>query len=248
MQQPMLGKRIADLRKERGLTQEELVEKCNLNVRTLQRIEAGEVTPRNYTIKIIFSALNAESQVFVDSTKMPAGGSADRPKRLEQVYRYVIDVFNLKTNTMKKISILSMMLIALTIILSTVISDSKAQSAAVKKTIDDVNKNYVRWFNSGQIDSLMTLYRDDACLIGKGCGKTFIRNSYASMVGKFTFQELVATDVTVSESVAVESGYALLKFASGELARGEYLIEWRLTNGKWLVHKESDSVSPVQGH
>ncbi|MGM0473729.1 MAG: helix-turn-helix domain-containing protein [Bacteroidota bacterium] len=39
MAQPELGKRIAELRKARGLTQEELVEKCNLSVRTLQRIE-----------------------------------------------------------------------------------------------------------------------------------------------------------------------------------------------------------------
>jgi transcriptional regulator with XRE-family HTH domain len=45
MLQPKLGKKIAALRKSNGLTQEELVEKCKLNVRTLQRIEAGEVIP-----------------------------------------------------------------------------------------------------------------------------------------------------------------------------------------------------------
>ncbi|HEY3371256.1 MAG TPA: helix-turn-helix transcriptional regulator [Prolixibacteraceae bacterium] len=44
MKQPDLGKKIAELRKAKSLTQEELVEKCNLNVRTLQRIEAGVVT------------------------------------------------------------------------------------------------------------------------------------------------------------------------------------------------------------
>lgn len=38
MKQPELGKRISELRKEKGLTQEELVEKCNINVRTIQRI------------------------------------------------------------------------------------------------------------------------------------------------------------------------------------------------------------------
>jgi transcriptional regulator with XRE-family HTH domain len=59
MKQPELGKRIAELRQSQGLTQEELVEKCNLNVRTIQRIESGEVTPRNYTIKAIFDALGA---------------------------------------------------------------------------------------------------------------------------------------------------------------------------------------------
>lgn len=58
MKQPDLGKKISELRKAKGLTQEELVEKCNINVRTIQRIEAGEVTPRSYTVKSILSALD----------------------------------------------------------------------------------------------------------------------------------------------------------------------------------------------
>ena len=57
MDQPGLGILIADLRKKQGLTQEELVERCNLNVRTIQRIEAGEVNPRSYTVKNILEAL-----------------------------------------------------------------------------------------------------------------------------------------------------------------------------------------------
>ena len=58
MQQPELGLKISELRKSKGYTQEELVEKCNISVRTIQRIEAGEVTPRSYTIKTILSALD----------------------------------------------------------------------------------------------------------------------------------------------------------------------------------------------
>lgn len=58
MKQPELGQKISELRKSKGLTQEELVEQCNISVRTIQRIEAGEVTPRSYTIKTILSALN----------------------------------------------------------------------------------------------------------------------------------------------------------------------------------------------
>lgn len=60
MQQPELGQKIQNWRKAQGLTQEELVEKCNLNVRTLQRIEAGEVLPRSYTIKSILEVLNVD--------------------------------------------------------------------------------------------------------------------------------------------------------------------------------------------
>ncbi len=60
MKQPELGKKISELRKEKGLTQEELVELCNVNVRTIQRIESGEVTPRSYTLKTILKALNSD--------------------------------------------------------------------------------------------------------------------------------------------------------------------------------------------
>ncbi|UII77276.1 helix-turn-helix domain-containing protein [Flagellimonas sp. HMM57] len=58
MQQPELGLKIVELRKQKGFTQEELVDRCNINVRTLQRIESGEVSPRSYTIKTILSALD----------------------------------------------------------------------------------------------------------------------------------------------------------------------------------------------
>lgn len=58
LEQPQLGKTIIGLRQKKRLTQEELVELCNINVRTLQRIEAGEVTPRDYTIRILLDALD----------------------------------------------------------------------------------------------------------------------------------------------------------------------------------------------
>ena len=60
MKQPELGKTIIELRKQKGLTQEELVEKCNITVRTIQRIEAGETTPRSYTIKTLLNAMGFE--------------------------------------------------------------------------------------------------------------------------------------------------------------------------------------------
>lgn len=68
--QPQLGQKILELRKANGLTQEELVERCNINVRTIQRIEAGEVTPRPHTIRVILEALNYEFQQ-IDSVNSP---------------------------------------------------------------------------------------------------------------------------------------------------------------------------------
>ena len=59
MKQPELGNKISQLRKAKGLTQEELVERCNISVRTIQRIETGDVNPRSYTVKTILSALES---------------------------------------------------------------------------------------------------------------------------------------------------------------------------------------------
>src|SRR6056297_762842 len=74
MKQPALGKKLSELRIAKGFTQEDLVEKCNISVRTIQRIERGEVTPRSYTIKTILAALDydiskmsSDNRTFMDS-------------------------------------------------------------------------------------------------------------------------------------------------------------------------------------
>jgi|APTNR8051073442_1049403.scaffolds.fasta_scaffold01845_16 transcriptional regulator with XRE-family HTH domain len=66
MKQQVLGTKLAELRKAKGLTQEDLVAKCNINVRTLQRIEAGEVIPRSYTLQSILSVLEVDYSEFVE--------------------------------------------------------------------------------------------------------------------------------------------------------------------------------------
>jgi uncharacterized Tic20 family protein/DNA-binding Xre family transcriptional regulator len=57
MNQPYLGQKIAELRQLKGLTQEQLAEKCEVSARTIQRIESGEVDPRAYTLHCLSEAL-----------------------------------------------------------------------------------------------------------------------------------------------------------------------------------------------
>jgi len=52
MQQPELGKQLIELRRRNQLTQEELASKSFVSARTIQRIEAGELIFRLYTMKI----------------------------------------------------------------------------------------------------------------------------------------------------------------------------------------------------
>jgi uncharacterized Tic20 family protein/DNA-binding Xre family transcriptional regulator len=57
MNQPDLGLKVAELRQQKGFTQEELAEKCEVSSRTIQRIEGGEVDPRAYTLRCLGEAL-----------------------------------------------------------------------------------------------------------------------------------------------------------------------------------------------
>ena len=71
MKQPELGQKILELRKQKGFTQEELVEQCNINVRTIQRIEAGDVSPRSYTVKAILEVLGFNYEEIFEETYSP---------------------------------------------------------------------------------------------------------------------------------------------------------------------------------
>lgn len=60
----MLGQKIKELRILKGLTQEDLAEKTNLSVRTIQRIESGDVDPRTYTLNLLAEALGVDLEEF----------------------------------------------------------------------------------------------------------------------------------------------------------------------------------------
>jgi uncharacterized Tic20 family protein/DNA-binding XRE family transcriptional regulator len=57
MNQPNLGLKVVELRQQKGLTQEQLAELCEVSARTIQRIESGEVDPRAFTLQCLSKAL-----------------------------------------------------------------------------------------------------------------------------------------------------------------------------------------------
>jgi len=66
MKQPELGNTIVNLRKEKGLTQEELALRCGLNVKSVQSLESGSVTTRSATIKLLAEELDFEINDEID--------------------------------------------------------------------------------------------------------------------------------------------------------------------------------------
>lgn len=61
------GQLIKDLRLKKGITQEELSAKTDISVRTIQRIENGDVDPRAYTLQSIAAALDVDFEVLANS-------------------------------------------------------------------------------------------------------------------------------------------------------------------------------------
>jgi len=114
--------------------------------------------------------------------------------------------------------------------------DGNAQSKAeVKEAIENSSENFVRWFNNGHVDSLMTSYSEDACLLTLGCGKEYIRGYFESQVKIYKFKELRIISVNVSKTIAVEKGHWVVELQNGQEFEGEYLTEWKRFGKKWLI-------------
>lgn len=244
MKQPELGRTIAELRKAKGLTQEELVDVCNLNVRTLQRIESGEVSPRSYTLKIIAEALDYDMNQFTVQ--------ADRSEKgkgifngFNPVWFYVKDLFNLKTDTMRKTMTLSTVLLAAAICLMAFRNrevKNTQSSKEVRKTIEALQANYQRWYENGMIDSCVTKFSDDVCLI----------NNYSILNGKETvrkqllkvqYHQYRTIDGNIetfnhSGNIAIVRGSSTIKDIDGNIYHSKYMDEWHYIKGKWLQVSE----------
>jgi transcriptional regulator with XRE-family HTH domain len=64
-----IGNKIKELRKKKGLSQEELAESACVNLRTIQRIENNESEPRGNTLNQICRALDVNVEEILDYGK-----------------------------------------------------------------------------------------------------------------------------------------------------------------------------------
>ena len=160
MEQPNLGKQISELRKAKGLTQEELAEKCKISARTLQRIETGVVTPRAYTVRVIFATLKEDSSFM----------------RLQ--FEHLKNLFNLKINTMTKVSVLSAAILATGFGLFALSSESKAQEDISKKYVKD-NSRGVLILRPQGLQGYGQYYRNDTLFLH--AGKDLIKDCNGSV-------------------------------------------------------------------
>ena len=122
------------------------------------------------------------------------------------------------------------------------------EAAQVKDIIDRHNASAVRWYAAGDVDSLVSLFAEDAWqmppnsppLVGRQAIRGFWRDAMKWGKWEFTLQ---AQNVSVSGPIAVERGKYSLKFTASAGAppgmvsfqdRGNYLVHWHLeSDGQW---------------
>jgi transcriptional regulator with XRE-family HTH domain len=109
MRQRDFGKRLVEIRRSKGLTQEELSDKCNVTVRTIRRIESGSVVPRSYTIRSISEALGENLFDIAPSRRGRESKSIFR--WVDSFKQKIQDLFNLKASAMKKVPLLSFIIV-----------------------------------------------------------------------------------------------------------------------------------------
>ncbi|MDO5971399.1 helix-turn-helix domain-containing protein [Flavivirga aquimarina] len=155
--------KLIEVRKAKGLTQVDVAEKSRITVRTIQRIESGIVKPRAFTIKIISETLGFD---FYDSSDICHDVILNQNSKLKRhtIFWYVKDLFNLKTNTMKKISILSTTSLIIVLGLFSFNSEifaqtsNKKNSITVQKNMDkSIKRIDVRFTNYLTYDSLISI-------------------------------------------------------------------------------------------
>jgi transcriptional regulator with XRE-family HTH domain len=125
MKQPDFGKKLIEIRKVNGLTQDQLAAKCKITIRTIQRIESGLVMPRAFTSKVLSDVLEFNFLAIANGQKV----NDSKLKLFNVILWHARDLFNLKTNTMKKVSILSVMFCAICFGLFILINDGQAQNS-----------------------------------------------------------------------------------------------------------------------
>lgn len=64
-----LGDKLRELRKRKGLSQEELAEAAKVNLRTIQRIENSECEPREKTLRLICQVLEVDREELIGTVK-----------------------------------------------------------------------------------------------------------------------------------------------------------------------------------
>lgn len=137
------GEKLIQARQAKGWTQMNLAEKSNISLRTIQRIESGQANPRAYTVKQLSGIIGLDFfEIQKNSGDNGSKTSHSGFKLSKTILWHISDLFNLKTNTMKKVTVLTIIVSAICIGLFSLTFESKAQ--------DPDNIDYTKFMKLGE--------------------------------------------------------------------------------------------------
>lgn len=232
MEQPEFGKKLIEIRKANGLTQDELAEKCKITVRSIQRIEAGLVKPRAFTIKVISNILGFD---FLEASKSTDNDVENinqdfKLKDVKIILWHVRDLFNLKTNTMKKVSILSVMFCAICIGLFILINDGKAQNSKKQdysKFVETDSRGIIYFFPKGELLMISNVKDTADYKIKGGIIQEYKNNIYLN--GSFIGKALRSDTIIYNEGkITIKPSYWIYKSSYRQS------IYYLIPNGTWI--------------
>jgi ketosteroid isomerase-like protein len=125
-----------------------------------------------------------------------------------------------------------------------------SDAATARTAIERINANVVRWYATGQADSIADAYAPDAWLmppssapiVSRDSIRAFAKGGLAGGAWRFT---LTSQDVAASGDIAVERGKYALEFVRAPNAptgampsfkdHGNYVVHWVRSGDKWLI-------------
>jgi len=224
MDQPNLGKKIIELRKSQGLTQKELVDKCNLNIRTLQRIESGEVTPRGYTLKLILTTLDYQGE--------------DLSTKKSSFYYWIEKRLPFGNKTAKIICSL-LIITSIAGVIYFYSNDKGSSNIEIKNKIETSRKEITNWVNEGKIDAIISKFSNDACISTNNiCGKKRIKEVLKKNMShgyKIIRHDIIS--INIHDTIAYEKFITIYKY-KGKIGKQDGIVEWNLHSNEWLIKSE----------
>lgn len=92
-----IGEQIKQARQLKKLSQFEFAKKCNLNIRTIQRIENNEVSPRLYTLRIISEVLDIEllqkNDIDIESEQLLKFKTVFERRKQTRIFTFFVAIF-----------------------------------------------------------------------------------------------------------------------------------------------------------
>ena len=125
-------------------------------------------------------------------------------------------------------------------------ASKEEKMAAIKAEIIVLEKSWDTYFNSGDLNSLLSLYADDAIRLPNNqtiiSGKEAIKKEMEieqTKLKKGYTNTSETTDVFGDENTVTEVGRTIRKDASGKVkSTGKYITIWKKVNGKFVTARE----------